>query len=322
MLEDAIAEFWTWWETVADPLADAIDTETATDIPDELSERIWAIHPELDWQIITGAPHRLNLVSAGSRTLRLIAAAWAEAAPRSSRWTHAPARLPFHPEPFLVRGSEVDADDARFALEPDPDYQRVDVTLAHPAFDGLGDDEAREVAMYLLDAALGEDGAERWVGVVTTGSEGGDLGFDDLTASVEAAVAGWEGPSWVDVSDQYDGVVVARVDRAAKWIDHLDKPTYAEITMQSLANDTDGQPEPLEARRLDTLTDDLVGRLGSAAVLVGEATGDGERTLHLFVQDTPRIGDIIDNWVAEHSNRHIDHEVMNDPQWGYAEQWD
>lgn len=324
MLEDAIENFWVWWDGVADHLADAIDDDVDTDIPEALSERVWHIHPDLDWQIVPGdaGVHSLNLVSGGSRTLRLVAEAWVRLSPNRSRWRFHPARLPFQPEEFLVRGREIDPAKVRFSLNPDPMFRRLDVVVTHPGLSDLRDDEARDVGLYLLDAALGEDGAERWMGVLGTADEGGDLSFGELAEAAHRWVTGWSGPGWEDVSDQYDGVVTARVDRSLKWIDHLDKLTYAEITIQSLTNDDDGQPLPLELRRLNSVTADLLDRLGDDAVLIGEATGDGERTLHLFVRSRVEVASTIEDWVEANGNRRIDHELMTDEQWSYAEQWD
>lgn len=325
MFDDAIEEFWAWWATAREPLAVAIETEAPTDILDELTDQLWRIHPELDWQIAPGttARHALNLVSGGSRLLRLVAELWRRRGPADDEvWEYHPARQPFKPEPFLVAGLEVDPAAATATAVPDPLYHRLDLTVGHPAFEALGDDDARDVALYLLDAVLGEDEAERWVGLLTTVPEPIGEPIDAL-ADVMADVTGtWETDGWEDVSDQYDGVVDARVDRSVKWIDHLDKPIYAEITIQGLSTDVDGMPVDLERSRLDTLTDELLARLGRLAVPMGVATGDGERSLHLFTSTNPSVSETIDAWIAENPNRAIERELAADEQWAYAEQWD
>lgn len=325
MFDDAIEEFWDWWAGVRDDLATAIDREEATDLPEELSDKVWRIHPELDWQLAPGADarHALNLVSGGSRLLRLVAELWRRSGPPADEtWEYHPARRPFPPRPFRVRGEEIDPADATVALDPDETYRRLDVTVGHPAFERLPESEGREVALYLLDAALGEDESERWVGLLHLTREPVGGPFADLPDTVDRLTDGWEVDGWEDVSEQYDGVVEARVDRSVKWIDHIDKPIYLEVTIPSLTNDDDGMPVDLERRRLDDITADLLAGLGDRAVLVGEATGDGERSLHLFVGTAPDVAETVDAWIAANPNRAIEREFAADEQWAYAEQWD
>jgi hypothetical protein len=325
MFDDAIDEFWDWWDGVRDELATAIDDESPTDIPDELTDKVWRIHPDLDWQLApgSGARHSLNLVSGGTRLLRLVSELWRRKGPEADEtWEYHPARVPFPPESFLVSGVEIDPTDATVSLTPDDTYRRLDTTIAHPAFADLSDDDAREVALYLLDATLGEDDAERWIGILQPTAEPQGTALADVAATVDRLVDGWDGDGWEDVSDQYDGVVEARVDRSLKWIDHLDKPIYAEITIASLANDTDGFPADLELNRLESLTRDLLARLGDGAVLAGTATGDGERSIHLFMRNDPDLNAVVETWVEVNPNRSIDTEFAPDEQWSYAEQWD
>lgn len=325
MLDETIEEFWAWWAGVAADLAAAIDEERPTHLLDDLTDKVWLIHPDLDWQLAPGteARHSLNLVSGGTRILRLIAELWVRRGPApDDAWECHPARVPFPPEPFLAQGIEVEPTDATFAISTDDTYRRLDLTVGHPEFARLSEDDARAVGMYLLDAALGEDEAERWAGILTTTDEAQDIAYADLATTIHRLTDGWSGSGWEDVSDQYDGVVEARVDRAVKWIDHLDKPIYAEVTIPSLTNDADGFPVDLERRRLDTLTDELMALLGHRAALVGIATGDGERSLHLFVANDPSLSDEVDAWAAANPNRAIEREFSADEQWAYAEQWD
>lgn len=325
MFDDAIEEFWEWWAEVREGLASAIEAEAESDLIEALTDHVWRIHPELDWQLAPGvtATHSLNLVSGGSRLMRLVAELWRRTGPGDDAlWEYHPARLPFPPEAFIVRGEEVDPDDARVEIAPDQTFRRLDMVVSHPVFGSVGEDEARDVALYLLDAALGEDEAERWVGLLTTEAAGGSIALVDLATTVERLVDGWEGHGWEDVSDQYDGVVEAQVDRSIKWIDHIDKPIYAEVTLQSLTNDDEGMPVELERQRLDSITRDLTDGLGDRAVLMGAATGDGERSLHLYVANSPSVGEAIAAWKDANPNREIDDELQADEQWAYAEQWD
>jgi hypothetical protein len=81
-------------------------------------------------------------------------------------------------------------------------------------------------------------------------------------------------------------------------------------------------PVDLERQRLDSITRDLTDALADTAVLIGAATGDGERSLHLFVANDPSVGETIAAWKDANPNREIDDELQADEQWAYAEQWD
>ena len=84
MFQDAIAEFWEWWAEVRDDIAaEVADGALSDDFIDEIGDRIWQIHPELEWQLTGGveATNSLNLVSGGSRLLRLVAELWRRLGP-------------------------------------------------------------------------------------------------------------------------------------------------------------------------------------------------------------------------------------------------
>ncbi len=327
MFQDAIAEFWEWWATARDE----VDREIAEgglydDTIEEIGDHMWRIHPELNWQITGGvsAPHSLNLVWGGNRLLRLIAELWRRMGPPDDdRWEHHPSRLPFGLTPFEVKGVEIDPSEVRFVVAEDPLYGRLDVTVAHAALYDLDEDDANDAAMHLLDATLGEDAVERWLGILDTVDELAD-GAPIFTArsvferfASEALSDGWE-----RVDDQYDGVVLAQVNRAVKWIDHLDKPIYAEVTISAVTTDEDGLPVALEQKRLDTIVADLVERLGDRAVILATAVGDGEETVHLYVTVADDVEETFTQWREANDNRQISMDLAGDEQWKNAEQWD
>lgn len=327
MFQDAIAEFWEWWATIRDTVEREIaEGGISDDTIDGIEERVWRIHPDLNWQITGGieAPHSLNLVSGGTRLLRLVAELWRRMGPGDDdRWEHHPSRLPFGLAPFEIGGFEVDPSLARFTAAEDPLYERLDLTIAHPAFINLDDEEAAEAAMHILDATLGEDAVERWLGILetTTDLPGGEPIFT-ARSTFERFGDEASGEGWERVDDQYDGVVMAQVNRAVKWIDHIDKPLYAEMTIRALTTDQDGLPVPLEQKRLESVVADLLTRLGGDGVLLGTALGDGEQTVHLYVGTSDRVEAAISEWREANDNREIEVDLVPDEQWQNAEQWD
>ncbi|NND84053.1 MAG: DUF695 domain-containing protein [Acidimicrobiia bacterium] len=327
MFQDAIEEFWEWWAEVRTEVATQVrDGALSDDLIDDIGDRVWRIHPELEWQLTGGidATNSLNLVSGGTRLLRLIAELWRRMGPAAdAEWEHHPARLPFGLTPFEMGGTEIDPSEGRFTAKWDELYERLDLTISHPAFVELTDDEARDAAIHLLDGTLGEDAVERWMGILETSTDAGaGSPLFTLRSDIDGMAAAATGESWQRADDQYDGVVVARVNRAVKWIDHISKPIYGELTITALASDDDGLPVPLEQKRIDASVAALGAALGDHAVFIGMATGEGEHTVHFFCEPGDAVEEALRVWREQEDNRDITIELIPDEQWTNAEQWD
>lgn len=327
MFQDAIDEFWEWWAGVRDDIAaEVADGALSDDFIDDIGDRVWRIHPELEWQLTGGVEARnsLNLVSGGSRLLRLVAELWRRMGPPADEeWEHHPARLPFGLTAFEMGGIEIDPSEGRFESSWDELYERLDLTISHPGFVELTEDEARDAALHLLDGTLGEDAVERWIGIIETSDDpsGGDPLFT-LRSDIDGVAASATGASWERVDDQYDGVVVASVNRAAKWIDHLAKPIYAELTITALASGDDGLPVPLEQKRIEASVAELQSALGYNAIFIGAATGEGEHTVHFFMAPGEEVEATLREWREGQDNREIAIELVPDEQWTNADQWE
>jgi len=326
MLDELLEDFWTWWDDVKDQFRDAIATEFATDIPDEITQRLKAMHPDLTWQITPGVAsrHSLNVASGGSRLLRLISGRWALGAPPDDAdWEYRPGRMPFEPDVISVRGIDVDPADLRLDIEVDKLFERLNFTVSHEAFAQLDYEESRDVTLDFFDAVLGEDEVERWLGMLEIVDHASDaVGLDAILATLMEARDGFTGQSWEDGAEYYDDDVAAKINRSAKWIDNLGRPLYAEVTMASLASDDRGLPTPLEARRLDEISRQLLEGLGEHAVMVATATGDSERTLYLYLAPVEEVDEALAAWKEANSNRETHAEIAVDEQWANAEQWD
>jgi hypothetical protein len=326
MLDELLEDFWTWWADVKDQFRDAIATELATDIPDEITQRLKALHPDLTWQITPGitARHSLNVASGGSRMLRLISGRWALGAPPADAdWEYHPGRMPFDPDVISVRGIDVDPADLRLAIEIDTLFERLNFTVSHEAFAQLDYEESRDVTLDWLDAVLGEDEVERWLGMLEVVDYVNDaVGLDAILLKLMEAKEAFTGQSWEDGAEYYDDDVHAKINRSAKWINNLGRPLYAEVTMASLASDDRGLPTPLEARRLDEISRQLLDGLGEYAAMVATATGDSERTLYLYLAPAEKVDEALAAWKEANGNRETNVEIAVDEQWANAEQWD
>jgi len=79
----AIDSFWQWWAT-ARPRAEKLIGGVPDDgLVAELSAKVSAIHPELQWEFTAGShsAHLLVVTSAGDSALRSLAERWRRASP-------------------------------------------------------------------------------------------------------------------------------------------------------------------------------------------------------------------------------------------------
>ena len=92
---ERIAAFWDWWRRHAASIAATIDAGNANDLDSELSPRVHALDPDLQWELTPGrsARHALVVSSGGSAELRPLAERWARAAPPGATWEYYPARI-------------------------------------------------------------------------------------------------------------------------------------------------------------------------------------------------------------------------------------
>src|SRR5215470_12979816 len=74
----AIAGFWHWWPGARGRVEAAIASGQWGDLPEEVGNRVVAIHPDLQWEFSKGgtARHALIVTPAGNAQLRASAARW------------------------------------------------------------------------------------------------------------------------------------------------------------------------------------------------------------------------------------------------------
>ncbi|WP_417287996.1 hypothetical protein [Corynebacterium variabile] len=114
----AVSEFWSWWGTMSGRVTGVVENdptraegETMDTIALQISERVHAIHPRLEWSFGPGGDesrHRLTVSAAGIRTLQPTAARWYAAAPAADgTWSFRTLR-PATIEPFICDGVSYD----------------------------------------------------------------------------------------------------------------------------------------------------------------------------------------------------------------------
>jgi hypothetical protein len=231
-------DFWTWWSTGRDRVANAIeDGQVDRALVDEIGRAVSAVHPQLAWELSPGrsARHAFCVSPEGRADLRRAALRWlATAPPPDDVWEYHASR---QPSPTLARldvdGRSFDLAEMRAVTSWDAARRRVDVRLWHPGFAGAPHPVRTQVAFLFLDNLLGEDEVERWVGQVDLlDLPTGGRTPDELRAEIERRRGEGGGrETWIlgtiDGKDGRRTVVLA--DAALKRIDHPFADHHVEI---------------------------------------------------------------------------------------------
>jgi hypothetical protein len=300
---DPTGDFWAWWPTARDRIAEAIATTGFGErLVDEISRAVNGIDPRMAWQLAPGqtATHAFCISPEGNAELRQVAIRWLAAAPPADGTWEYHASKPAAPQltALEIGGRRFDLAATRVVDAWDPVRRRVDVKLWHPAFAGAPDPVRMQAGFLFLDNLLGEDEVERWIGEIefdAAAAEGREpAGLTAEIARRRAEPSGDE--TWVLGEGTTGGqpeIVLA--DAGLKRIDHPFADHHVTIAVLYGA---DRFPTDAEAAVLNAEEDDLVRRLGDVAILAGRTTVPGRRTLHFVAADPDAMRPSIDPWAA------------------------
>lgn len=324
----AIDEFWRYWTANAAAIESAIHDRTLGDFIEPLSERVRGIDPGLDWEFGKGrvAEHYFCLAPKGDSRLRIVTERWRVRGPGDG------SVFEFHaarPGGGYVDSQALDFGEAVFefskfraALKPDEGRERVDVAIYHPAFANVVDKLRATASFITLDAMLGEDDVERFVGTVdfeTTEPEGART-LDALVEAVDAMRAQATGERFVllEWTNAEGRRGFALINRALKRIDHLGFDTHFEVVVPLRSPNAEGLPGQAEADELNALEDELVASLGPHAVNLGRTTTEGLRKILFFAASTGEAASAFDAFARRHVARGVEVHGTADPQWNAA----
>ncbi len=314
----AIAQFWSWWATARRRLEEGVPA----DVADEMTERVHAMHPDLKWEV--GAGPSLTLTGEGVEELRGIAERWRQGAP-SDKWDYRACRAPDH---SMLSGKlqlddhEFDLEYVRMGLRADAARARVDVTSYHPDFLFVADETRLALTRRVLDWALGEDDAARWVGDVTTAA---DEPLDALPASmlpsvVEQIAAPFAQAAWLVGEGRTPLGHAARV--AVRFPLHRqDYPLcdlYVSVSLPYASANPDRLPVEPSASALRGF-EESIEKMGSRAVLAATETGDGRRVFHLYADAESGAVAELDQLAAAWSEGRAKVTTRPDPAWDALE---
>lgn len=331
MSADPIAEFWSFWAETKDAFAASFrDGGPAADLVTKMGERVAAIDPALDWEFGPGyvTEHHLALSGKGDPRLRVLTERWRASAPDGGvDWEFYGARQPHTSRAFalVVGDQEVTLDGVSASVHDDDVRERLDLTVHHPAFASIADAKIKmQIALIALDAVFGEDGVERWVGLVTVSDTAPDgaLSFTGLREHALAFSARATGQVWVDVDDERDGGIVAvTVNTAVKRVDHLLADAHLTVTMRVARPEDATLSQKSDLSALESMQKALSDALGEHAVAIAHETTPGARTLHFHVAADGPARVLVDAWRARYPTVDIAVGVAADPAWDVLDRW-
>lgn len=323
---DAVPALWQWWTDRGRELAGQGEAPGSSEqLQDELTAHVEAVHPELQWEIGPGARAAASLaISAGGvLELRTLAERCVRAAPASdAEWEYLPARAAVgdgwaHGALRMEGVGEMPLGLATVSLRIDDERSLVDVTLHHPAFPGLPEQDRLHLTFMLLDQILGEDDVMRWVGeVAASPTPAADaLPADALVETTTAMAGRLEEDTWV-LAEAQDGryPVLFSARRPLRCVDHplLDQHLLAQLPYA--ADRRTGFPGDDDLDALEKWEDDLMEQLGDRGRLLVRATSRGVRAFHLYCDSTDAgaarmVRDAVDRWPRGRL------DVTDDPGW-------
>ncbi len=335
-MSNAIADFWAWWADAGPVFAAAFDLKTAPtdEMVAELNTYVENIADGLAWEFGPGvtARHGLSLTSLGDPDLRLLAEVWRMSAPQAQgdqasvpAWDYFTARQAHPGELTLtlaIGGVDIDYARLRVELTPDPARERIGVLLWHPSFADIDEPLQRQVAFLALDAAIGEDGVERWLGAIETVTT--EPAVAVALGELRDAVAAMANASTGERYAVLRGVlpsglpVFAAVNFACKRVDFLLYAMHAQLTVAIIAPNEHGLPNTVEAEQLAILEDELTASLGHHAVFFGRETFESKRIFHWFALEDGQAHAILDAWCVAHPERSPQLLWQRDAGWSAA----
>ena len=326
-------DFWTWWAGARGRVEAAIASGGFDErLVDEIGRAVDGIQRGLAWELAPGraAQHAFCVSPEGNPELRQAALRWLAAAPPPDpTWEYHASR---QASPTLravqVGPWTVDFGEMRAISSWDESRRRVDVRLWHPSFPELPNEARMQVAFLFLDNLLGEDDVERWVGAIDLlEAPTGGRTPDELRAEVARRREETGGDeTWVlGTLTRPDGrQAIVTANAALKRIDHPFADHHVTI---GVVLDGPVMPSDDVAAVLNAEEDDLLERLGDAAVYAGRTTIPGLRELHFVTKDPDGMRPGIDGWAASlpdtwipgGAQRRIKVDFQHDMGWTFRE---
>lgn len=301
----AVFDFWQWWGSSRASLMETLHKPSGLSrrAGEELTARVHAIHPALAWEVGPGhlAEFQLTLSPEGDPALRAVTERWRRAGPGDDlQFEYHPARtaaVSMGGLKLRVGQSSLDLDHMVVGTRFDRSRARIDLQLHHPGLSELDDDGRMTVCFLALDAALGEDEVERWIGEVTPvlSRPIDQIGIVHLPVVVEQLTDEVGSDSWVLMEGSAsDGTLV--LVSAVFPLRRVDSPLldlHVAVNVPYGERAESGLPTETSLQALRDFEDALSQRLGGSARLVAHLTNSGARMLHFYADREGTVPDQI-----------------------------
>jgi hypothetical protein len=328
---DPIGAFWAWWAGAQDQVESSLSANGGGTGFGELTERVQAIDPALEWEIgpAGSSTYRLCVTSAGQHRNRALAERWRLAGPPSdATWSYASAR-PAAPDKFdlpLQYGAvELDPAEVRFGVAGGDERHDIDLAVHHPAFVELDEATAASIAFLLVDWLLGEDAVERWIGQIEVAVDPPTplLGRDEVRARVDDLRAANLEPRFAVLrakrNERTSSVVVRsplkRVEYPLFDLHGCIEVVYGKST------DNEGMPVGPAKEALQELTDELEAAGGDDVLFAARMTGEGTRTFDVYVDSGGAGRGAIEGVLSQPRWRRSKTTWTLDPEWTELERY-
>ena len=317
------SSFWEWWNGEGAGLVEAaIDAGDFGGLPAVITAKLDAVHPDLAWELGPGtqSQHSLTVSAGGSAEARPAAERWLRSAPAPSAvWEYCGSRQRASDVSSLrlrYDGIDVAFSEALLATDLDADRARIDTTVFHPAFSTLAPQHHLQVAFLLLDAILGEDDVERWIGTIDVAIDRPATGIPpaELAEAVDALAARSTG-EWALIQVPGPQLHLARVMRPLHRVDFplFDRHSAVQVVFSTTSEH--GGPDDTAFAELSALEDELIEVLGAAGSLVLVETTPRRRTFHIYSDgEDQHVEDAVTRWAARSRQTTVVHSL--DPAWG------
>jgi hypothetical protein len=165
-----VADFWRWYAEVAPRFTKIIDAREAASLSDEVCAEVDKIYPRCAWVFGPGEAegHSFTLTGEGNPHRQLLMLFWKSLAPEIPGWTFYPARQPGPVSEITLDAGGQTFSPIEFWLTPsvDRENEKIDLTVWHPLYAVMPENERWTVLFLFLDEALGEYGTQQRIGEI------------------------------------------------------------------------------------------------------------------------------------------------------------
>ncbi len=319
-----IRDFWAAWPALRARAEAAFAAQRVDhDLVHDVSERVNAIHADLEWEFSKGrtAQHAFIVSAAGDPALRALAHRWQLAAPAAdATWEYHGAR---QAEPAMLDGAfeadgvRAELSELRYGFALDEPRHEYDVVVYHPAFVTMPEQDRLRLAYLSLTWLLGEDGVEIWIGTIdTTVAElDGALPGSALAEAVAALAGQFDEDSWAVLSTPETAAVprFATVQQPLKPARRPSYDTHIGVTLPFRATGN-GLPDQDSLDALRAFEDSLAPLLDGAELIAHE-TGENVRTLHIYGDSTRFAAKPLEKHAGSWREGRAKVRTSTDPSW-------